>query len=152
MSMIVRHSNDFRQSAATMKRRSRRNLAIVLGVAACAPMMCNAAAQEQCKLTAMGTANVADVRDGRKLLLDDGRELRLAAIKVTDDSRDALQTLVHGHLLRLERLGAERDRYGRLVAFAFAGDAGQSVQQLLLEAGQARVSARIGDKACANDC
>ena len=113
-------------------------------------MVCNAAAQEPCKLTAIGTANVAAVRDGRTLLLDDGRELRLAAIEVSDDSRDALQTLVGSGPLRLERLGAEHDRYGRLVAFAFAGDARQSVQQALLEQGQARVSARIGDKACAD--
>jgi endonuclease YncB( thermonuclease family) len=133
-----------------MKRRSRHRLAIVSGIAECALMACNAAAQEQCKLTAIGTSNVAAVRDGRTLMLVDGRELRLAAIEVTDDSREALQTLVGGRPLRLERLGAEQDRYGRLVAFAFAGDAGQSVQQLLLEAGQARVSARIGDKACAD--
>jgi endonuclease YncB( thermonuclease family) len=112
--------------------------------------MCNAAAQEGCKLTAIGTANVAAIRDGRTLLLDDGRELRLAAIEVTDDSRTALQTLVTGYPLQLERLGAERDRYGRLVAFAFAGGVRHSVQQAMLEQGQARVSAHVGDKACAD--
>ena len=36
-----------------------------------------------------------------------------------------------------------------MVAFAFAGDAPQSLQQALLEQGQARVSARVGSKACA---
>ncbi len=113
-------------------------------------LVCNAAAQENCKLTAIGTANVAAVRDGRTLMLDDGRELRLAAIEVTDEARNALQTLVGGGPLRLEWLGAEHDRYGRLVAFAFAGDARQSVQAAMLAAGQARVSARIGDKACAD--
>ncbi len=71
----------------------------------------------------IGTANVATVRDGRTLLLGDGRELRLAGIEVADDSRAALQALVAGHPLRLERLGPEQDRYGRLVAFAFVGDA-----------------------------
>lgn len=40
----------------------------------------DAAAQERCKLTAIGTANVDVVRDDRTLLLADGRELRLAAI------------------------------------------------------------------------
>ena len=59
--------------------------------------MCNATAQEPCKLTAMGTAHVAAVRDGRTLLLDDGRELRLAAIEVPDDTRAPLQALVAGH-------------------------------------------------------
>ena len=134
-----------------MKRRSRRNLLIASTAAVGAFLVCNAAAQERCKLTAIGTANVAAVRDGRTLLLDDGRELRLAAIEVPDDSRPALQALVAGHPLRLERLGAERDRYGRLVAFAFFDDARQSVQQTMLEQGHARVSARVGDKACADD-
>ena len=133
-----------------MKRRSRCNFVIASAAAACAFLVCNAAAQDGCKLTAIGTANVAAVRDGRTLLLDDGRELRLAAIEVTDDSRAALQRLANGHPLRLERFGAERDRYGRLVAFAFAGDAQQSVQHVMLEQGHARVSARVGDKACAD--
>lgn len=43
--------------------------------------------------------------------------------------------------VRLKQLGPERDRYERLVAF---------VQQVLLEQGQARVSVRIGGKACAD--
>ena len=133
-----------------MKRRARCHLVIASATAACAFLVCNATAQEPCKLTAIGTANVAAVRDGRTLLLDDGRELRLAAIEVTDDSRAALQRLAAGHALRLERLGAERDRYGRLVAFAFAGDAQQSLQQAMLEEGRARVSARVGDKVCAD--
>lgn len=111
-------------------------------------LVCNAAAQEPCKLTAIGSAGVAAVRDGRTLLLADGRELRLAGIEVTEASRAALQTLVAGHLLRLERLAPETDRYGRLVAFA--GEGQESVQQAMLEQGYARVSARVGDKACAD--
>src|SRR6185437_4803493 len=145
--MIHRHCSEFQLPAAIMKRRPRRILSIA---AACAFVGCNAAAQEPCKLTGIGTADVAAVRDGRTLLLKDGRELRLAGIEVTDDSRAALQALAAGQTLRLERLGAERDRYGRVVAFAFVGDAMQSVQQLLLDEGRARVSARVGDKACAD--
>ena len=133
-----------------MKRRSRRNLLIASAAAVGALLVCNAAAQEPCKLTAIGSANVAVVRDGRTLLLADGRELRLAAIEVADGSRAALQALVAGQPLRLERLEPERDRYGRLVAFAFIGDNQQSVQQAMLEHGHARVSARVGDKACAD--
>jgi hypothetical protein len=145
--MLVRHCSDFRQPAAIMKHRPRRNLLIAASVGAL--FVCNAAAQEACKLTAIGTANVAAMRDGRRLLLADGRELRLAAIEVTGDNRAALQALVAGHPLRLERLGPGQDRYGRLVAFAFTGDAEPSVEQAMLEQGQARVSARVGDKACA---
>jgi endonuclease YncB( thermonuclease family) len=133
-----------------MKRRSRHNLMIAAAAAACALLMCNAAAQEGCKLSALGTANVAAVRDGRTLMLDDGRELRLSGIEVADNNRAALQALVAGHPLRLERLGAERDRYGRLLAFAYSGEADQSVQKAMLEADYARVSARIGNKPCAD--
>jgi endonuclease YncB( thermonuclease family) len=112
-----------------------------------------AAAQTGCKLTPIGTATVAAARDGRTLMLADGRELRLAGIEATEASRGALQALVGAQLLRLERLdagtGTEKDRYGRLVAFAFLPDAQQSVQQAMLEAGEARVSGRVGDRACA---
>jgi endonuclease YncB( thermonuclease family) len=131
-----------------MKQRSPSHL-VIASVAMTALLVCNAAAQELCKLAAFGTATVAAVRDGRTLLLDDGRELRLAAIEAGDAGRGALQSLIAEHPLRLERLGAEHDRYGRLVAFAFPGDAAQSLQAALLEQGQARVSGRVGDKACA---
>ncbi len=62
----------------------------------------------------------------------------------------ALQALAAGRELRLAKLGADHDRYGRLVAFAFAGEAQLSVQEMLLQDGQAHVSARVGDKACAD--
>jgi endonuclease YncB( thermonuclease family) len=110
----------------------------------------HAGAPAPCPLTSIGTAQVAAVRDGRTLNLTDGRVLRLAAIEVPDASRTALQKLVAGKTLRLERLGADHDRYGRLVAFAFAGEATQTLQQMLIEEGQARVGTRIGDKACAD--
>jgi len=145
--MLAGHCSEFRQLTAIMKRRSCRNLVIV---AAYTLLVCNAVAQEPCKLTTIGTAQVAAVRDGRTLLLADGRELRLAAIEVTDDSRVALQVLVAGQTLRLERFGPEHDRYGRLVALAFAGDAHKSLQQTMLEQGRARVSIRMGGKACAD--
>jgi len=109
----------------------------------------DAAAQTPCKLTALGTATVAAVLDGGTLMLDDGRELRLAGVEIAAGSRDALQALAGGQALRLERLGPEQDRYGRLMAFAFTGDSGQSLQSALLEQGRARVSARIGAKPCA---
>ena len=72
------------------------------------------------------------------------------ASKLPTTAARRCRALAAGQTLRLERLGAERDRYGRVVAFAFAGDATQSVQQALLEPGPARVSARVGDKACAD--
>ena len=47
-------------------------------------------------------------------------------------------------------LGLDQDRYGRVVAFVHVGDRQQSIQEMLVEQGQARVAARIGDKVCAD--
>ena len=69
-----------------MKRRSRR---LLLFAAASALFVCDAAAQEPCRLSVIGTATIAAVRDGRTLLLGDGRELRLAGIEAGDDNRAA---------------------------------------------------------------
>jgi endonuclease YncB( thermonuclease family) len=126
-------------------------LAAALALVALALMADPAFAQDGCKLTPIGSGTVASVRDGRTLMLADGRELRLAGIETAGSSHDALRRLADGQTLRLERLGpgSGTDRYGRLVAFAFLPEAGRSVQQVLLEQGEALVSARIGDKACA---
>ncbi len=116
-------------------------------------IVCSATAQDAttaCKLTAIGTGNVTTVRDGGTMMLDDGRELRLAGIEAAEGSREALQALTAGQPLRLERLGGELDRYGRVVAYAFPGEAPRSLQAALLEQGRARVSARIGAKPCAD--
>jgi endonuclease YncB( thermonuclease family) len=122
----------------------------VLAAALFPILACNAAAEGPCKFVDIGTATVASVRDGRTLLLADGRELRLAAIEVTDNSRDALQQLVSGRIVRLEGLGTAADRYGRLVAFVYTENTEQSVQQTMVTQGNARVSGRIGRKACAD--
>lgn len=114
-----------------------------------------AAAQQQCQLQDVGTADVAATRDGRTLALADGSEVRLAAIETPDGreaeaSRAALEALVAGNSLTLKRLARDdRDRYGRRLAFAFASNSPQSLQQALLEQGHAWVSARVGDAACA---
>jgi endonuclease YncB( thermonuclease family) len=108
-----------------------------------------AAAEEPCKLVPIGTGTVAAVRDGRTLTLGDGRVVRLAAIETAGGTRAALEKMAAGKELRLERLGADHDRYGRLVAFAFPPDTGRSLQQALVAQGAARVSARVGSRACA---
>jgi endonuclease YncB( thermonuclease family) len=127
-----------------------RNVLATISALAAALAAGQAGAQTACPLSAAGTATVAAVRDGRTVQLADGRTLRLAAIEVAGASRAALQALVAGRTLRLAKLGRGSDRYGRLIAFAFAGEAEQTVQQMLLEEGQARVSARVGNKACAD--
>jgi endonuclease YncB( thermonuclease family) len=132
-----------------MKRMLLLKLASFIAAAFLPFLACSAAAQAPCKLADIGTATVAGVRDGRTLLLADGRELRLAAIEVTDSSLDALRQLVGGGSVRLEQLGGVTDRYGRLVAFVYAENMEQSVQQAMIAQGLARVSGRIGNKACA---
>lgn len=122
---------------------------VVTAIAAGMLLAGDALAQPACKLTPIGTATVAAVRDGRTLSLTDGRTLRLAGLEVTDKSRAVLQQLAAGKTLRLEKLSAERDRYGRVVAFAFAGGSRESLQQALLAAGAARVGPRVGDQGCA---
>jgi endonuclease YncB( thermonuclease family) len=116
---------------------------------ACAVLADGAAAEETCSLTPIGPGEVAAVRDGRTVVLRDGRQLRLKAIEVTHGTRAALERLAAGRALRLQRLGEDHDRYGRLVAFAFVENDPQSVQQRLVAQGQARVSARVGSRACA---
>ena len=121
----------------------------IIGAAFLSLAAWQASAQDTCKRTTLGTAQVAAVRDGRTLLLADGREVRLAGLEVTEDSRAALQSLIGDRPVRLEVVSSDLDRYGRVVAFTFAGDAQTSLQQALLELGQARVAARVGSKACA---
>lgn len=121
----------------------------IVGAAFLSLVAWQASAQETRKLTLLGTVQVAAVRDGRTLALADGREVRFAGLEVTHSSRAALQGLIGGGPVRLEALSTDLDRYGRVVAFVFAGGAQQSLQQALLEQGQARVSAQVGSKACA---
>lgn len=95
-----------------------------------------------------GTFSVAAVRDGRTITLTDGRELRLAGIEVAGRGAEALRRLVDGKALRLPP-ASTTDRYGRVVGFAALPGAGQTVQEALLAQGEALVSARIDEKACA---
>jgi hypothetical protein len=74
-----------------MKRRSHHNIAIANLAKALATAwaltVCNAVAQESCKLTVISsTAKISAACDSRTLVPDNGRELRLAAIKAGDDS------------------------------------------------------------------
>ena len=104
-----------------------------------------------CTLAVIGTATVKSAIDGRTLLLGDGRELRLAGIEAPEQARPALEVLAAGKDISLLRLGPETDRYGRMVALVTIRPAefGQSIQKALLELGQARVSAHIGERGCA---
>jgi endonuclease YncB( thermonuclease family) len=125
-----------------------------------------ASAPAACHLATFAAGTVGSVVDGRTFLLDDGREVRLAAIEVpqlprADDGKSqtaageaakaALDKLLAGNKVTLKRLGPASDRYGHFVAHVFVNRDGSEhwIERDMIAAGQARVGARVGDPACA---
>jgi endonuclease YncB( thermonuclease family) len=103
------------------------------------------------------------ILDGRTFVLDDGREVRLAAIEVAPLAGDradlagraaatALGALAAGDQVVLRRAEIESDRYGRLLAYAFTlrDDEEFLLQRELVAEGLARVSSRIANP-CAGE-
>ena len=109
--------------------------------------------------------NVSHIVDGRTFVLNDGREVHLAAIEVPllalpqvsgaapggVAARDALAALMAGAQVVLRRAEFKSDRYGRIVAYADAvrDDSERLAQAELVSAGFARVGDRVGSRACA---
>jgi endonuclease YncB( thermonuclease family) len=120
-----------------------------------------------CRFEIAGAGRVAKVLDGRSFQLDDGREVRLAAIEVpampgpddTDTSEPAgiaakmaLEAVLAGQSVELRQRGpAATDRYGRTVAHVYLTRDGaeRSAAHDLLARGYARVAAEVGHAACA---
>jgi endonuclease YncB( thermonuclease family) len=117
-----------------------------------------------CPLPTVATARAVAAIDGRTFVLDDGREVRLAGIELTTGTdqpdagavhaaraREHLAALVAGHTVALRGAAPERDRYGRLAAHAYVVQDGPErwVQAEMIAAGNARVSGRVGERACA---
>jgi endonuclease YncB( thermonuclease family) len=108
-------------------------------------------------VVAQGTAR--RVIDGRTFALDDGREVRLAAIEVPPldgaapggaDAKAALDALIGGDQILLRRADIATDRYGRLVGYAFAvrDDDELFAQGEMIASGLARVGDRVGSRSC----
>ena len=98
------------------------------------------------------------VIDGRTFTLDDGREVRLAAIEVPPPegspgaaAKAALDALIGGDDIVLRRADMATDRYGRLVAYAYAVRDGDELfaQGELIASGFARVGDHVGSRTCA---
>jgi endonuclease YncB( thermonuclease family) len=119
-----------------------------------------------CQFAVVGSGKVSAVIDGRSFALDDGREIRLAAIEVPPmpaagetgpraaaglAARAALQALLAGQVVELRQRGPAIDRYGRIVAHVtVAGDdPARSAAHAMLANGRARIAAEVGDGACA---
>jgi endonuclease YncB( thermonuclease family) len=110
---------------------------------------------------------VSRVIDGRTFVLNDGREVRLAAIEVPpllpqqdrdnapggDGAKAALDALVGGDAIVLRKAEFPSDRYGRLFAYAYAVRDGEEIfaQGEMISSGFARVGDRAGSRACAAD-
>jgi endonuclease YncB( thermonuclease family) len=140
--------------------------ALVCAAALTAPPSARAQpAAATCRLDDIGSGTVRQVTDGRTFTLDDGREVRLAAIETPSPeadglpqsssaarAREALEGLISGKTVILQRLGSPAaDRYGRLSAHVFLAqeDLERSVQRDMLALGLARVAAHVGDSVCA---
>jgi endonuclease YncB( thermonuclease family) len=111
-----------------------------------------------CKPAAIASATVRAVVDGRTLVLDDGREVRLAALEVAPPAeaigaaaKAALEALVAGQTVELRGSAPETDRYGRVLAHALLARDGKErwIEAELVAQGHARVSGRIGEPGCA---
>ena len=119
-------------------------------------------ASAECKLTTIASGAVASVVDGRTLVLDDGREVRLAAIEVAPPhepagaaAKGALEALAAGRRIDVRAAGdktPETDRYGRLFGHVYvtSDNAERWAEAELIAQGHARVAARVGERACAN--
>jgi endonuclease YncB( thermonuclease family) len=138
-------------------------LAAALAVKLVAFSGCSGAmAQEQrapaCGGDVIAQRVVKSVIDGRTFTLDDGREVRLAAVEVPPAesspgaaAKAALDALIGGDDIVLRHADIETDRYGRLVAYAFAVRDGDELfaQGELVASGFARVGDHVGSRTCA---
>ncbi len=117
------------------------------------------AQDDRCVLEPAGSGVVAHVIDGRSFRLTDGREIRLAGIEVPLMARagetplraalaakESLESIVGGQEVTLKAVAREPDRYGRTLAYAFAGQI--AAQYLLLARGHARVSLQVTPTSC----
>ncbi len=98
-----------------------------------------------CGLRPAAAGSVETVTEGDTLRLTDGREVRLAGLRIarpadrwTDQARALLQRIVQGRSLVLDPADPPKDRRGRLLAQATL-DTGIWLQGAVLEAGLARV-------------
>jgi len=119
----------------------------------------------RCGGEVVARASAGRVIDGRTFVLEDGREVRLAAIEEPPlappqqagaapggaAAKDALAALVTGAEVVLRRAEVPSDRYGRLLAYAASVRDGleRPAQAELVVGGFARVAAHVGSRDCA---
>jgi len=145
---------------------------LAAALAAAGGCLCAAAQEQPAQAPACGGIKVAQalvsrVVDARTLVLDDGREVRLAGIETPPltrpeepaalpesvAARDALVALAEGDEVVLRQAEIPSDRYRRLVAYAYTERDGAEffTQGELISSGFARVSDQVGSRACAGE-
>jgi endonuclease YncB( thermonuclease family) len=114
-----------------------------------------------CHFEPVAIGKVAKILDGRNIVLDDGRAIRLAAVEVpametgapatAAAAKFALEALLAGQTVELRQSAPATDRYGRMLAHVTVMRDGseRSAAHALLAQGYARVSAHVGNPACA---
>jgi endonuclease YncB( thermonuclease family) len=130
-----------------------RRAAAALGALALLVGAAGPASASRCAFEPQGEGRVAGIIDARSFRLQDGREIRLTGIEPGLRERASGQALAKILLDRdvtLRGVDDAPDRYGRQDAFVFLGSSESSVQEELLDQGEALVSATVTDKECAS--
>lgn len=106
-----------------------------------------------CAFEPQGEGRVAAVIDARTFRLTDGREIRLAGIEPVVSGKTsrtaALAAITTGREVTLSGDSDSPDRYGRQPAFVHLAGTEAPVQSVLLEQGEALVSADVANRDCA---
>jgi endonuclease YncB( thermonuclease family) len=144
-------------------------IAVVAIIVSACGGLCMAQAQQDavpsCGGEIVARGSVARIIDGHTFVLDDGREIRLAAIEVPlpplagasggdpggAAATDALAGLTAAAQVVLRSATVPSDRYGRIVAYGFAlhGATQLPIQAAMIGAGFARVGDFVGTRECA---
>lgn len=125
-------------------------------------------APSSCRFAPAGSGKVRAIADGRSFTLEDGREIRLAAVEIPHlpgpgetgtkataglAARAALESMIAGQNVELRQNDMATDRYGRTSALVYLQREGsqESVAHAMLAKGFARVSAHVGERPCADE-
>jgi endonuclease YncB( thermonuclease family) len=108
-------------------------------------------AHAQCGTSELGSGQIGSIGEDGTLRLSDGRDVRLAGIEIGPGARSLLLALTQDRMIALKAAADPAvDRYGRLSVFVTRNEDAATLQEALLAAGAARVSARVGSQACAD--
>ena len=139
--------------AISAKLRGAWRAAMALGATVLLAGAAGGASASPCAFEPQGEGHISDIIDARSFRLQDGREVRLAGIEPVlreGASGQALAKILGSRDVSLRGADDAPDRYGRQDAFVYLGSSESSVQEELLDQGEALVSATVIDRECAS--